>query len=278
MTRVSVFGIILEIVYFEVAAHQDEEGDAVDKHEEYDVALAERAGHVKRETDGKLAVIRDADQREDGHDEGEEPAERHDVGRVAQRQPLIQMHGVRDGVVALHRDDGQREHRQLRAEDAEEAGHLAAGRKLPRDGVHAELAQRRRIHHGQETQVDAHEEVGHPQITHLFHTFISFIIPFPKLKASLTISIRRQSNDIVSSWKWNNLTVQRVLIIIVDTPGNDGLTLHHISEPQPSCNISYCRKREYDAISWIIITTITSMCIHSRQIFTADMSLISRLD
>ena len=77
------------------------------------------------------------------------------------------MHGVRYGVVALHRNDGQREDRQLGAEDAEETGHLAAGRELPRDGVHAELSQRWRVHHRQETQVQAHEEVGHPQITHL---------------------------------------------------------------------------------------------------------------
>jgi hypothetical protein len=34
------------------------------------------------------------------------------------------MHGVRDGVVALHRDDGQRENGQLGAQHTKETGHL----------------------------------------------------------------------------------------------------------------------------------------------------------
>lgn len=112
--------------YLQIAAHQDEERDAVDDHEEHDVALAGRAAHLEREADGELAVVGDAHERQDGHDEGEQPAGGHDVARVTQREPLVQMHGVRDGVVALHRDDGQREDGQLRAEHAEEARHLSA--------------------------------------------------------------------------------------------------------------------------------------------------------
>ena len=75
--------------YFQVAAHQDEKGYTVDEHEEDDVTLAERAGHVKRQTDSKLAVIRNTEQRQNGHDEGEEPTERHDIRRVAQRQSFV---------------------------------------------------------------------------------------------------------------------------------------------------------------------------------------------
>ena len=153
-------------MYLEVAAHEDEEGDSVDEHEEDDVSLADRVAHLKRQADGELAVIGDADQRQQGHDEGEEPADGHDVRSVAQRESLVEVHGVSYGVVAFHGDDGQCVDGQLWAEHTEETGHLASGGELPRDGVHAEFAQGGRVDDGQESQVDAHEEVGHAQVAH----------------------------------------------------------------------------------------------------------------
>ncbi len=65
-----------------------------------------------------------------------------------------------DGVVPLEGDDGQREDRQLGAEDAGEAGQLTGEAVLPAEGVGAEGAQRAGVHEGQRAQVDAHQQVG----------------------------------------------------------------------------------------------------------------------
>ena len=43
---------------------------------------------------------------------------------MPEAEPLVEVHGVRDGVVALQSDDGQREDGQLGGEHAEEAGRL----------------------------------------------------------------------------------------------------------------------------------------------------------
>lgn len=43
-------------------------------------------------------------------------------------------------------------------------GYLAAGRQLPRNGVHAEFAERGRVDDGQEAEVDAHKEVGEAEV------------------------------------------------------------------------------------------------------------------
>ena len=94
------------------------------------------------------------------HEDGEGPAAHHDVGGVPEAEPLVEVHGVRDGVVALQRDDGQREHGQLRAEHAEEAGSLAAGRELPRQRVLPELAEGGGVDDGEEAEVEPGREVG----------------------------------------------------------------------------------------------------------------------
>ena len=91
-------------VHLEVAAHQDEEGDSVDHHEEDDVALADSPLGLKRKTDGELSVVGDAEEGEGGHEDGEGPGADHDVGRVLQTQPLVQVHRMCDCVVSLHRD------------------------------------------------------------------------------------------------------------------------------------------------------------------------------
>ena len=92
------------------------------------------------------------------HEDGEGPAAHHDVGGVPEAEPLVEVHGVRDGVVALQRDDGQREHRQLGAEHAEEAGRLAAGGELPGQRVLAKLAQGGGVHDGEEAKVKPERE------------------------------------------------------------------------------------------------------------------------
>ena len=79
---------------------------------------------------------------------------------MPEAEPLVEVHGVRDGVVALQRDDGQREHGQLRAEHAEEAGSLAAGRELPRQRVLPELAEGGGVHDGEEAEVEPERGEG----------------------------------------------------------------------------------------------------------------------
>lgn len=54
---------------------------------------------------------------------------------MSEGEPLVEMHGMRDGVEPLERDECQGEDRQLAGEYAQKAGHLATQRGLPLDGV-----------------------------------------------------------------------------------------------------------------------------------------------
>lgn len=58
---------------------------------------------------------------------------------MSEGHPLVQLHGVGDGVEALECDDSQREDTQLRGQDSQKAGHQTAAAQLPRDGVLAEF-------------------------------------------------------------------------------------------------------------------------------------------
>jgi hypothetical protein len=78
----------------------------------------------KGQTDGKFPIIRYPDKRHRGHEKSEGPTSDHDVGRVSQAQPLVQVHRVGDGVVSLQRDDGECEHTQLGAQDAKKSSSL----------------------------------------------------------------------------------------------------------------------------------------------------------
>lgn len=152
-------------VHLQVASHQNQERHTVDEHQEHHVHQADRlVGRLERQTDGELAIVGDAQQRHHCHRQREQPAHDHDVAGMAQRQPLVQMHRVRDRIVALQRDDGQRVHGQLGGQHGQEAGQLAQHAHLPRYGVHAKLTQRGGVHDGQNAQVDAHEEVSGGQV------------------------------------------------------------------------------------------------------------------
>ena len=84
--------------------------------------------YFEREADGELPVVGHPDERHRRRQDGEGPAADHDVGGVTQRETLVEVHGVRDRVVPLQGDDGQREHAQLGAHDAEKSGDLEASR------------------------------------------------------------------------------------------------------------------------------------------------------
>ena len=43
---------------------------------------------------------------------------------MLEAESLVEVHGVRDGVVPLQGDDGQGEHGELRTENSEKAGNL----------------------------------------------------------------------------------------------------------------------------------------------------------
>ena len=70
---------------------------------------------------------------------------------MLEAEPLIEVHGVGDGVVPLQGDHGQGEHRQLGAQHPEEARHLTRYGQLPLDGVFPELAQSRGVQNCQKS-------------------------------------------------------------------------------------------------------------------------------
>lgn len=135
-------------VHLQVASHQYQKGHAVNEHEEHDVRERRAAIGLEGQADGEFSVVRDSQQRQTRHRQREAPAYRHDVTRVLQREPLVQMHRVRYRVVPLQSDNGERVDAQFGAEDTEEAGQLATGRHLPRNRVHPEFSQCRRIDDG----------------------------------------------------------------------------------------------------------------------------------
>ena len=57
---------------------------------------------------------------------------------------------------------------------AKTKSHLAAGRQLPWNGVHAELSQSRRVNNGQKSQIDSHEKIGHSEIANQESGHVNF--------------------------------------------------------------------------------------------------------
>uniref|UniRef100_A0A182SJ03 Uncharacterized protein n=1 Tax=Anopheles maculatus TaxID=74869 RepID=A0A182SJ03_9DIPT len=148
-----------------------------------------------KSTHGEHAVVGHAEQRQDGHRNGERPADRHDVAGVPQRQPLVQVHRVRNGVVALERYHRKRVHGKLRTKHRQKAGQLAPGAHLPRDCVHAKFAQRRGIDHGQKAEIDAHEEIGRSKITHQKPWYVHFRAGKDKHKHHRSVTEHGQQKD-----------------------------------------------------------------------------------
>lgn len=71
-------------------------------------------------------VAADAEERQDRHEGGVEPAARHDLGRRAELEAAVQVDGVGDGVPSLDGDHCQGEYGQLAREHRQEPRHPAA--------------------------------------------------------------------------------------------------------------------------------------------------------
>lgn len=94
-------------VHFQVAAHEYKEGDPVNEHEKDDIGEGGGPrGRLERQTDGELAIVGDADQRQHRHHECEDPPAEHNVTGVFKREPLVQVHRVRDGVITFEGNHG----------------------------------------------------------------------------------------------------------------------------------------------------------------------------
>ena len=121
-------------VHVEVARADGDERGRIDGEQRRDVELVDGRRRLHRQTDARLAVAADADDRERGQEDGEDPAQQEDPGRLTQPEPLREVYRVADRVPPLHRDDGQSEDGVARGKDGEESRHLTAALVLPRDG------------------------------------------------------------------------------------------------------------------------------------------------
>lgn len=134
-------------VHLEVASHKDEESNPVDDHEKHHVGQGQGSGRLEGQTDGELAVVRDTDQRQSCHSQGEEPTHGHDACCVTQGQTLVQVHRVGYRVIALQGYHREGVDAEFGAQDTKETSQLAAKRHLPGNGVLTELALGGCVHH-----------------------------------------------------------------------------------------------------------------------------------
>ena len=104
----------------------DEQGEHVD--------LVNSVRRLHRQTDARLAIAADTDERQCCHEQGEDPARQQDAGCLTETKTLGEMDGVANGVPPLHGDDCECEDGVAGGEDGEKTGHLTATLVLPGDG------------------------------------------------------------------------------------------------------------------------------------------------
>lgn len=105
-----VLGVVHAEVYAQVAVAHHQEGDNVEDEHSHHVELGAQAVDVHGQTDAHLAVAAHPHQGEQCDQQREAPACPHHQRDVAHLQPLINLHGVGDGVPALQADHSQRVH------------------------------------------------------------------------------------------------------------------------------------------------------------------------
>lgn len=92
-------------VHLQVAAHEDEEGQPVDEHQEDHVGQTSwPRGRLKGQAHRKLPVVGDPKDGQYGHGQCKGPSDGHDVPGMPQRQSLVQVHRMGDRVVPLQRN------------------------------------------------------------------------------------------------------------------------------------------------------------------------------
>jgi len=161
-----VIWVVNNQIYADVTGADHQESDDVEDEHSHHVHLRAQRVDVHGQTDAHFAVAADPHQREQGDQQREGPACPHDDRHVVHLQPLVDMHGVGDGVPALEADYSQRVQRQLAGEHCQEPRDATPGPRLPIRGVVVVLVTGEVVHEGNEHQVETHAQVSEGQVTH----------------------------------------------------------------------------------------------------------------
>lgn len=167
---VSAAGGLLRVVnaqvyaYVTVADHQ--ESDDVEDEHGHHVNLGAQCVDVHGQTDAHFAIAADPHQREQGNQQREAPARPHHGCHVVHPQPLVDVHGIGDGVPAFEANHSQCIYRQLAGKHGQKACYSTPGPCLPVRGVVVVLVTGVVVHDGDEHQVEPHAQVGEGQVTH----------------------------------------------------------------------------------------------------------------
>lgn len=102
-----VFWVVNTQIYAYVTVTDHDESDNVENEHSHHVNLRAKRVNVHGQTDAHFAVTADPHKREQGNQQREAPACPHHSCHMVHLQPLVDMHGIGDGVPALKANHSQ---------------------------------------------------------------------------------------------------------------------------------------------------------------------------
>lgn len=167
---VSTPGGVLWVVNTEIYAYvtvtNHQESNNIENEHSHHINLSAECVDIHGQTDAHFAVTTDPHKREQGNQQRESPASYHYGCDMMHAQPLVDMHGIGNGMPSFKTNHSQRVYRQLAGKHSQKPCYATSRTGLPVCGVIVVLMTGMVVHEGNQDEIKPHAQVGEGQITH----------------------------------------------------------------------------------------------------------------